>query len=135
MATTSNYRKGLIASIHIAKKDLGLDDETYRELLFNVTGKVSSAKCSVKQLCAMLGELRKKGWKPKPPAEDPLIPLRKKIRAQCHALDAPIDYAEAIISRQTRGLADLETATREQLRACVSALTVRQRRMAEANNG
>jgi hypothetical protein len=131
----SNYRKGLIASIHIARKDLGLDDETYRELLFNVTGEVSSAKCGVKQLCAMLGELRKKGWKPKPPAEDPLVPLRKKIRAQCHALDAPMEYADAIISRQTRGLADLKTATREQLRACVSALAVRQRRMAEANDG
>lgn len=128
----SNYRKGLIASIHIARKDLGLDDEIYRELLFNVTGEVSSAKCSVKQLCAMLAELRKKGWKPK--TEDPLASLRKKIRAQCHALEAPIDYAEAIIKRQARGLANLKTATREQLTACIAALTIRQRRMAEASD-
>lgn len=132
---TKNYKKGLIASVHIAKSDLGLDDETYRELLFNVTGEVTSAKCGVKQLCAMLAELRKKGWKPKPLPKDPLEPLRGKIRAQCLALQVPIDYAEAIISRQTRGLFSLKTADRKRLAACVAALTVRQKKLAEAGDG
>ncbi len=40
----------LIAKIHILKKQLGLDDETYRTLLKNETGKDSAAKCSPKQL-------------------------------------------------------------------------------------
>lgn len=124
------YRKGLVASIHIAKNDLGLDDEIYRELLFNVTGEVTSAKCGVKQLQAMLAELRKKGWKPKPKMEDTLASLRGKILAQCHSLEVPVSYAEAIIHRQTKGGATLKSATRAQLTACISALTTQQTRMA-----
>lgn len=34
-------RKNLIAKIHIGKSQLGLDDETYRQLLVSTTGKIS----------------------------------------------------------------------------------------------
>ena len=34
-------RKNLIAKIHIGKSQLGLDDETYRQLLVSTTGKTS----------------------------------------------------------------------------------------------
>lgn len=134
----ANYRNSLITIIHIAKNNLGLDDEVYRELLFSVTGEVSSTKCSAKQLCAMLAELRRKGWRPSPKKSEVaelLVPLHKKIRAQCHALEVPISYAESIINRQTKGAATLKSATREQLTACISALTNRQKRVMEAGNG
>ena len=36
-------RKSLMAKIHIAQKDLGLDEDTYRAMLFNLTGKISAA--------------------------------------------------------------------------------------------
>ena len=51
-------RAGLIASVKIAQKDLGLDDTTYRSLLQGVTGMDSAARCTVPQLKAMLAELR-----------------------------------------------------------------------------
>ena len=64
--TESKLRAGLIASVKIAQKDLGLDDTTYRSLLQAVTGMDSAARCTVPQLKAMLAELRAKGWTPRP---------------------------------------------------------------------
>jgi len=31
-------RKGVLAQIHIAKKELGLDDDTYRQMIATTTG-------------------------------------------------------------------------------------------------
>lgn len=117
-------RNGLIASVKIAQKDMGLDDATYRDLLRSVTGRDSAAKCTVPQLKAMLAEFRGKGWTPRPrhpkgvPAE--LRPLHSKIAALCAALGRPDTYADAIIRRQSKGCA--------QLTACVAALIRQQNR-------
>lgn len=126
------FRRGLIASVKIAQKDMGLDDGTYRDLLRSVTGRDSAAKCTVPQLKAMLGEFRAKGWTPRPrhskgvPAE--LRPLHSKISALCAALGRPVTYADAIIRRQSKGCAQLGTADRAQLTACVAALIRQQNR-------
>ena len=85
--TRDTLRAGLIASVKIAQKDLGLDDATYRSLLQAVTGQSSAARCTVPQLKAMLAELRAKGWTPRPrnvPQE--LRPLHAKITALCASL-------------------------------------------------
>lgn len=122
-------RAGLIASVKIAQKDLGLDDTTYRSLLQGVTGRDSAARCTVPQLKAMLAELRAKGWTPRPrnvPQE--LRPLHAKITALCASLERPLSYADAIIRRQTRDMARLRTASRAQLTACVAALVRQQGR-------
>lgn len=129
------FRRGLIASVKIAQKDMGLDDETYRELLRSITGRDSAAKCTVPQLKAMLEEFRAKGWTPRPrhskgvPAE--LRPLHSKISALCAALGRPDTYADAIIRRQSKGRAQLGTADRAQLTACVAALVRQQGRETE----
>lgn len=54
-----------IAKIHIAKKELALDDDTYRALLEQVTGKTSCAGMTPAQLNQVLDTLKTKGWKPK----------------------------------------------------------------------
>lgn len=129
------FRRGLIASVKIAQKDMGLDDDTYRDMLRAVTGRNSAARCSVPQLKAMLGEFRAKGWKPRPrhtksvPAE--LLPLHAKIAALCASLERPTTYADAIIRRQSNGCAQLGTADRAQLTACVAALVRQQGRKME----
>lgn len=129
------FRRGLIASVKIAQKDMGLDDETYRELLRSITGRDSATKCTVPQLKAMLGKFRAKGWTPRPrhskgvPAE--LRPLHSKISALCAALGRPDTYADAIIRRQSKGRAQLGTADRAQLTACVAALVRQQGRETE----
>lgn len=133
--TNATLRAGLVASVKIAQKDLGLDDATYRSLLQAVTGQNSAARCTVPQLKAMLAELRAKGWTPRPrniPQE--LRPLHAKISALCASLERPLSYADAIIRRQTRGMACLRTASRAQLTACVAALVRQQERETKEEN-
>lgn len=55
-------RKKLLGKVHIAKKDLGLDDDTYRRLLKNVTGRESASKCTVRQLIDVVKYMRERGW-------------------------------------------------------------------------
>lgn len=57
-------RRAAIAKVQIARKELRLDDPTYRALLERITGKTSSADCTVEQLGLVLDEFKAKGWKP-----------------------------------------------------------------------
>ncbi|MCG9624616.1 regulatory protein GemA [Vibrio mediterranei] len=57
--------KRLIQLIHIAKSQLALDDDTYRALLVNTTGKRSCTQMSGKQLQSVLDVMEAKGFKPK----------------------------------------------------------------------
>lgn len=57
-----------LAKIHIAKKELQLTDETYRDML-HLHFQVKSAKQLTDRQCAvMLNHLKAKGWQPKSPA-------------------------------------------------------------------
>ncbi|MCX5512259.1 hypothetical protein C3941_09320 [Kaistia algarum] len=56
------------AAIHVAKKQLGLDDETYRAVLHRVTGVSSSKDMTPAQHSAVLAEFRRLGFEPTPPA-------------------------------------------------------------------
>ena len=58
-------RNTLIAKIHIAKKDLGLDDDTYRGALEMATGKSSCSKMTDRQLQDTLAHFKTKGFQPK----------------------------------------------------------------------
>lgn len=56
-------RNPLLAQIHIAKKQLGLDDDLYRDVLERVTGARSSAGLSDAQRRVLIREFRRMGWK------------------------------------------------------------------------
>lgn len=56
---------GMLAKIHIARKDLALDEDAYRGLLRRVAGVASSRDLSDRQADAVLTELKRLGWKPK----------------------------------------------------------------------
>jgi phage gp16-like protein len=57
-------RRGLIGKIHVAKAQLRLDEDTYRDVLRRVTGKESAKDCSLSDLEAVKAEMVKLGWKP-----------------------------------------------------------------------
>ncbi|MDO6419368.1 regulatory protein GemA [Amphritea sp. 2_MG-2023] len=59
-------RKAAIVQIHIAKKQLGLDDETYRQMLAVLTGKNSCAQMTINELKWVISHLKKCGFKNKP---------------------------------------------------------------------
>jgi phage gp16-like protein len=53
-----------LAKIHIAKKQLCFDDDTYRALLGRITGKTTSGNMSEKERLAVLEEMKRQGFKP-----------------------------------------------------------------------
>ncbi|HCA6404271.1 TPA: DUF1018 domain-containing protein, partial [Pseudomonas aeruginosa] len=54
-----------LAKIHIAKTQLGMDDDTYRALLARVAGVRSAKDLGPRQVDQVLVELQRLGWKPK----------------------------------------------------------------------
>ena len=54
-----------LAKIHIAKKELGLTDEVYRDIMRSRFGKESAAKLTVGQASQLINHFRSLGWKPK----------------------------------------------------------------------
>ena len=130
-------RKSLMAKIHIAQKDLGLDEDIYRAMLFNLTGKISAASCTDRQLVAVIAALRKRGWKgslPKAPKVRPeFAELLKKINALRLETKKPWAYVEAIAKRMYGvGLSWLDGA---QLGGVITALVKHQRAQENGNAG
>lgn len=99
-------RKNLIAKIHIGKSQLGVDDEIYRQLLANTTGKISCAEMTEAELNAVLFAMTKKGFKVQSkfwgnraaPREDKKIYLAK-ITALLAKHGLTKEYADGIAKR------------------------------------
>lgn len=73
-------RNAELAQIHIAKKQLGMSDDTYREMLKNITGKESSGDMDITDRYRVLEHLKKIGFKPKK-GKISIIDQRDKISA------------------------------------------------------
>ncbi|MBL4799816.1 MAG: regulatory protein GemA [Oleispira sp.] len=68
MNQNSKQRTNLISKIHIAKKQLNMDDDTYRAFLSVTVKKASCAGMSFSELHQVVEALKKKGFKVKPKA-------------------------------------------------------------------
>lgn len=64
-AHLSKGRDPLLAQIHIARKELGLDDATYRAVLIRVARKDSSAAMSPAERRKVIAEFKRLGFRPK----------------------------------------------------------------------
>jgi len=64
--------RGLLAKIHIAKKELGFDDETYRDILQTRYKKDSAAKLSRFEAEDLITHFKGQGWKVKRITNDEL---------------------------------------------------------------
>lgn len=53
-----------LAKIHIAKKELGLADETYQDILERLAGQRTAKGLSQQKLDLVLAELKRLGWQP-----------------------------------------------------------------------
>lgn len=67
--TGPQLRNADLAQIHIARQQLGLDDETYRAILWSVARVRSSKDLDWTGRKNVLDHFRAKGWKPRPPAK------------------------------------------------------------------
>jgi len=57
--------RGQLALIHIAKKELRLPDEVYRDILFALFRKESAADLSAGEVSRLLDHFRMLGWRPR----------------------------------------------------------------------
>ncbi len=132
---TRNNRKGVLAQIHIARKELALDEETYRQMIATVTGgKRSCADCTVAELHKIVQHMKDRGFKAKPrkrvaqhpgtPHNLDREPMLQKVEALLAELKAPWSYADAIAKRQYRIERVAWLRTVEQFRAVIAALDV-----------
>jgi phage gp16-like protein len=131
-----NIRNVQLSKIHIAKKDLGLDDETYRALLGRVSGVRSAKDLSPRQIGAVLAELERLGWssttatKPGRKAPSPAVDREKlvgKIEAFLAEAKRPWEYADGMASRMFK-VERVEWLDPAQLQKMVAALTYDARR-------
>ncbi len=133
--STDAIRKRQLAQIHIAKSNLGLDDDTYRALLQDVAGVDSAAKLNAKQRAAVLERFESKGWKNKKhkgkprSVSDDKAPLISKIGALLADMELPWAYAIAILEQKKVYTQRLEWCTTKQLHGIVVALIKRQEKL------
>ncbi len=121
-----------LARIHLAKKDLGLDDDAYRAMLWTVARVRSAADLDAAGRRKVIEHLRSRGHRgaagrtPYPgrphniDSEDK-GPLLRKIEALLTDSRRPWEYARAIAQRSFN-VDRLEFCTPEQLRKLVAML-------------
>lgn len=92
MTALSDPRKKLVRLIHVARRDLNMDEDTYRAILHQATGKASTSDMTVPELEKTLEHFKRCGFKIRHARKDkhgktarsiPLAqdPDAKKIRA------------------------------------------------------
>ena len=130
-------RRAELAKIHIGKKQLSLDEETYRDLLERVTGARSSVELDAQARGHVIDEMRRLGCEFQGRRDRRIRPSsdRRPLLGKIYKLlgDLPGKYAVAILQRMY-GLgapARLEWATPQQLHKVVAALNYDRRRRAK----
>ncbi len=127
--------------IHIAKRQMAWDDNTYRAILERITGNASAADLNAKQRSAVIDEFVRLGWKIKHhkshrnPGTLPEDRQRLIWKIGAYLADAGRvwAYADGIAKRVCK-VESVRFATPEQLHKIVAALEYdQQRRQRKAN--
>ena len=128
-----------LAMIHIAKKDLGLDDDTYRDMLWTVARVRSSGELDHAGRDSVLKHLKSRGWQPKrggvkiePPKNVKLssVALIGKIGALLTVLEKPWAYADGMALKMFK-VEKLTWCKPQQLHKIVAALEYAKTRQAK----
>lgn len=122
----TDRRNQQLSKIHIAKKDLGMDDDTYRAMLMRIAGKTSAKDLNPLQAANVLRELERLGWQPKRGRAKPKPAVDReklvgKIEAQLAEAGRPWAYGDGIAKRLYK-VEKVEWLNPEQLRGVVAAL-------------
>jgi len=104
-------RRAMLAKVHVAKKELGLDETAYGDVLFRETGHSSSANCSDAELVKLLDAFKRMGWQAKPKQPRSRIADHKSAR-KARALWISLGHLGAI---ETPSEKALETFAKRQL--------------------
>lgn len=121
-----------LAQIHIAISQLGMDDETYRQLLHGMFGVDSSSKLNIKQRGELITNFKRKGFKPKTAqgtpvrsSDDAQIKMIRGLWLELHDLGKVHNRDEAAlqrwVQRQTK-VARLEWLNGRQINTVIESL-------------
>lgn len=127
-------RRAMLAKVHIAPKQLGMDDESYRALLRRVTGQITARDCDNRQLEALIAEFTRLGFRavasprragrPKPADH----PVARKARAMWISLGLlcavrhPEEPALEAFARRQLGCERFQWANQSQADRIIEAL-------------
>lgn len=140
MAQGDPRRAKDLARIHLAKKELGLDEETYRSLLVATTGKASAGELAPGERWKLLCELGRLGAASGGPVQFPGKPtqvpfasraLMTKIEAYLAEAKRPWAYAHGMAQKMFKR-ARIQDCDPEELRRIVAALEYDARRHGRA---
>ena len=123
----SALRNAALARVHIARKEMALDEDGYRAVLRRVTGHESAGRCSDSQLGAVLDEFQRLGWtaaKRHPrPSEKPHVRLIWALWAELRGrLRDPSPAALRSFVRRQTGVADPEWLDAAEANSVIEAL-------------
>jgi phage gp16-like protein len=116
MVKSSNQKMRLIQVIHVAKGQLGMDDDTYRNMLKQLTQKDSTKQLTVPQLNRVIAHLQGLGFKIQSKANPKQVaakdPQSQKIRAlwrELHEIGQVNDPSEAALSKYVKRITSIES--------------------------
>ena len=126
--------KATLGKIHIAKQQLGMEDDIYRGLLARIAGVRSSKELNDHQAGLVLREFERLGFKPKPstkskgkPNNFDQMPVRiTKIEALLADMRLPWAYADALARQMFKVDRVSWLKLTKQLDALIAALHVEQ---------
>ncbi|PZQ46326.1 MAG: regulatory protein GemA [Micavibrio aeruginosavorus] len=145
--TKFSKRNGLIAKIHVAKKELCLTDDCYRDFLRGITGKESCTQMSEEQLDAVVSGFKRLGFAdkktPKRAGNRKLAsqPQAKMIRGlwitlhQMGEVDDPSEAALAKFVEKRTKVSDLHWITPADADIVIKALKGWVQRVEDSNEG
>lgn len=139
---TNDKRKQLIKLIHVARRELQMEDDTYRLMLAGMTeldGATSTADLSVPKLMMVLDVLKQKGFKvrpnkagTRPKADDRQSKKIRSLWLGLHDIGAVRDPSEEALAKFVQGrtgVAALQWLSVAQARQVIEHLKQWQHRM------
>ena len=137
-------KQRLIQLIHIARSDLKMDEDTYRQMLQGLTGKASTKGMDITQLNRVMESMKSKGFRVKPAGKaKSAIPMdnhpqSKKIRAlwlEMATVGIVRDSSEQALAlwvKRETGVSALRWLSNEQASSVIEKLKKWQHRAARA---
>lgn len=125
---SSQHRRSMIAKVQIARQQLAMDEDDYRQILFDQTGKTSLKDCSEPQISRVLDVMKSKGFKSLPGKKAASHPMALKARAlwislyHLNAVHNPAEQALEAFAKRQLGCEKLQWARQSDAFRLIEAL-------------
>ena len=126
---TTDKRKKDLAIIHMAKAQLGLDDETYRQKLHGMFGKSSASQLTIDERRQLINSFKRAGFKVQRKTQSVAKHKQRliaKVDALLYSMELKRPYADAIAFQMYK-INQFVWCNDGQLRGIITALTNKQK--------